>query len=74
MAELAREHFIPTVLIVEWRAKLGGMDASMIKRLTDLEAENARLKKMYAEERIKADLFTSVSTSQVIMISSLLAK
>ena len=32
------------------------MDAAMIKRLKELEAENARLKKMYAEERIKAEI------------------
>ena len=32
------------------------MDTSMIKRLKELEAENARLKKMYAEERIKAEI------------------
>lgn len=32
------------------------MDASLIKRLKELEAENARLKKMYAEERLKAEL------------------
>jgi len=37
-------------------AKYGGMDTSMIKRLKELEAENARLKKMYAEERIKAEI------------------
>ena len=32
------------------------MDVSMIARLKELEAENARLKKMYAEERLKADI------------------
>ena len=32
------------------------MDASMVRRLKELEAENSRLKKMYAEERIKAEL------------------
>jgi putative transposase len=32
------------------------MDASMMKRLKELEAENARLKKMYAEERIIAEI------------------
>lgn len=37
-------------LSYQWRSKFGGMDASMIKRLNELEAENARLKKMYAEE------------------------
>ena len=32
------------------------MDAYMMKRLKELEAENARLKKMYAEERLKAEI------------------
>ena len=32
------------------------MDASLIKRLKELEAENRRLKKMYAEERLKAEI------------------
>ncbi|KGF28186.1 transposase, partial [Oligella urethralis DNF00040] len=34
----------------------GGMDTSMIARLKELEAENKRLKKMYAEERLKAEI------------------
>ena len=40
----------------KWRAKFGGMDASMMKRMKELEAENARLKKMYAEEKLKSDI------------------
>ncbi len=40
----------------KWRAKFGGMDASLMARLKELEAENARLKKMYAEERLKAEM------------------
>ncbi|EDY85587.1 transposase IS3/family protein [gamma proteobacterium HTCC5015] len=56
VAELAREHNVSTALVYRWRAKFGGMDASLMKRMKELEAENARLKKMYAEERIKADL------------------
>lgn len=40
----------------KWRAKYGGMDASMVSRLKELEEENRRLKKMYAEERIKAEV------------------
>jgi putative transposase len=40
----------------KWRAKYGGMDASMISRLKELEEENRRLKKMYAEERLKAEI------------------
>ena len=56
VAELSREHNVSTVTLYQWRAKYGGMDTSMIKRLKELEAENARLKKMYAEERIKAEI------------------
>ena len=56
VAELFREHNVSTALIYQWRAKFGGMDASLMKRLKELEAENARLKKMYAEERLKAEL------------------
>ena len=40
----------------KWRAKYGGMDASMMARLKELEEENRRLKKMYAEERLKAEI------------------
>ena len=56
VADLFREHNISTALIYQWRSKYGGMDASMMRRLKELEAENSRLKKMYAEERIKAEL------------------
>jgi putative transposase len=40
----------------KWRAKYGGMDASLMARLKELEDENRRLKKMYAEERLKAEI------------------
>jgi len=56
VSELAREYGVSTALIYQWRSKYGGMDAALMKRLKELEAENARLKKMYAEERIKAEL------------------
>lgn len=56
VAELCREHGMSSALFYRWRAKFGGMDASMMKRLKELEAENARLKKMYAEEKLKAEI------------------
>lgn len=56
VAELSREYNVSTALIYQWRSKYGGMDASLMKCLKELEAENARLKKMYAEERIKSEL------------------
>jgi putative transposase len=40
----------------KWRAKFGGMDASLMKRMKELEDENRRLKKMYADERLKAEI------------------
>ena len=40
----------------KWRSKFGGMDASLMSRLKALEDENRRLKKMYAEERLKAEI------------------
>ena len=54
--ELCREHGMSTAMFYKWRAKFGGMDASMMKRLKELEDENRRLKKMYAEERLKAEI------------------
>lgn len=56
VANLSREHNVSTALIYQWRAKYGGMDASLMKEMKELRAENARLKKMYAEERLKAEL------------------
>jgi len=56
VAELSREHGVSTALIYQWRAKYGGMDASLMKEMKELRAENARLKKMYAEERLKAEI------------------
>ena len=54
--ELCREHGVSNATFYKWRAKFGGMDAPMMARLKELEAENARLKKMYAEERLKAEI------------------
>jgi putative transposase len=54
--ELCREHGMSSALIYRWRSKYGGMDASMLKRMKELEAENRRLKKMYAEERLKSEI------------------
>ena len=54
--ELCREHVISSATFYKWRAKYGGMDVSMMSRLKELESENSRLKKMYAEERLKAEI------------------
>ena len=54
--ELCREHGISTATFYKWRSKFGGMDASLMARMNELEDENRRLKKMYAEERLKAEI------------------
>lgn len=54
--ELCREHGMSTATFYKWRAKFGGMDASLMARMKELEEENKRLKKMYAEERLKAEI------------------
>lgn len=54
--ELCREHGMSTASFYKWRAKYGGMDASMISQMKALEEENRRLKKMYAEMSMQAEL------------------
>jgi putative transposase len=54
--ELCREHGMNSATFCKWRARFGGMDASVMARLKELESENAQLKKMYAEERLKANI------------------
>ncbi len=53
---LCREYGMSNASFYKWRAKFGGMDASMMKRVKELEDENRRLKKMYADERLKAEM------------------
>lgn len=54
--ELCREHGISSATFYKWRSKYGGMDASMMSRMKELEDENRRLKKMYAEAQMSADI------------------
>ena len=54
--DVCRELGISTATFYKWRAKYGGMDVSMMSRLKALEEENRRLKKMYLEEKLKAEI------------------
>ena len=54
--ELCRTHGISSATFYKWRSKFGGMDVSLMTRMKELEEENRRLKKMYAEERLKAEI------------------
>ena len=48
-AEISREHGVSQAAFYKWRQRYNGMDATELKRLKDLAAENRRLKAMYAE-------------------------
>lgn len=50
VSELCREHGMSSASFYKWRAKFGGMEVSDAKKLKALEAENAKLKKLLAEQ------------------------
>ncbi len=56
VSDLCREHGMSSAAFYKWRAKYGGMDASLMKRMKELEDENRRLKKMYAETKLEAEI------------------
>ena len=47
--DICREHGISDATYYKWKSKYGGMEASDLKRVRELEAENAKLKRMYAD-------------------------
>ena len=54
--DLCREHGVSTATFYKWHAKFGGMDASLMAKMKDLEDENRRLKKMYADTQMRATI------------------
>ncbi len=62
--ELCREHGISSATFYKWRSKYGGMEASMVSRMKELEEENRRLKKMYAEAQVSADIMKEALTKK----------
>ena len=56
VAELCRAHGMSNASFYKWRAKYGGMDASLISQLKSVEDENRRLKKMFAELSMQNEL------------------
>ncbi len=55
VAELCREHGISQPTFYSWKSKYGGLDASQLKRIKELEEENSRLKRMYADVSMQRD-------------------
>jgi putative transposase len=53
--DICREHGISQPTFYSWKKKYSGMDAAHLKRLKELEAENARLKRMFADVSLQRD-------------------
>ncbi|QVQ24724.1 IS3 family transposase [Achromobacter deleyi] len=64
--DLCRELGISSATFYKWRSKYGGMDVSLMARMKELEAENARLRKMYVEEKLKAEIVTEALGKKVV--------
>lgn len=62
--ELCREHGIGNSTFYKWRAKYGGMDVSLMARMKELEKENARLKRMYADVQLRHDVLQEALTKK----------
>lgn len=56
VSDLCREYGMSSASFYKWRSKFGGMDVSMVAKMKELEDENRRLKKMYAESQMTAEM------------------
>ena len=56
VSELCREHGMSDASFYKWRAKYGGMDASMVSQMKAMEEGNRRLKRMYVDLSMQNDL------------------
>jgi len=53
--DLCREHGISTATLYNWKSKYGGLEASQLKLIKELQEENSKLKRMYADVSIQRD-------------------
>ena len=61
VSEVARRHGVSEQAIYTWRKRFGGFHASDVRRLRQLEAENARLKKLIAERDLEIEVMKEVA-------------
>ena len=64
VTEVCRSNGISSATFYKWRSKYGGMDASMLSKVKQLEAENNRLKRMYAELQMDHDVLKEAMTKK----------
>ena len=64
VSEVARKHGISAATFYQWRSKYGGMSVSDMQRLRELEQENARLKRMYADLSLEHSVLKEALTKK----------
>ena len=65
VAEVSKKYGVSDQTIYNWRQHFGGLEASDVKRLKQLEQENARLKKMLAERDLELDVMKEINAKNV---------
>ena len=63
-AEVSKKHGVSEQPIYTWRKRFGAMNADEVKRLRQLEVENARLKKMLAERDLEIDVMKEIASKK----------
>jgi putative transposase len=58
--DICREHGISKATFYNWKKKYGGMDAAQLKKLKELQEENRRLKRMYADLSLDHELLKEI--------------
>ena len=71
VADLCREHGMSSASFYKWRKQYGGMDASLIARMKELDEENRRLKRMYAEKSMQNDRLKEALGSEIMNAAGL---
>ena len=64
IASVAKKHGISEQTIYTWRKKFGAFQADDVKRLRQLEAENARLKKLVAERDLEIEIMKEINSKK----------
>ena len=65
LSELTRKHGISRATYFNWRAKYGGVSVSELKRMKELEAENAKLKRLVADLSLDKHILTEIVRKKI---------
>ena len=64
IGKVAKKHGVSEQSIYTWRKRFGAMDANEVKRLRELEQENARLKKLLAERDLELEVMKEIAAKK----------